>query len=60
MAKRQVILEKDEITEEDREFLESHIDEGGLLPSGETFKDLVAMQYIRRTARKLRQDGATE
>ena len=57
MARRKEILEKEDITPEDKAFLESSIDEGGLLPSGETFNDLVAMQYIRIAAKKLRRNG---
>lgn len=54
MARREAILRKDKISKEDEEFLRSHIDEGGLLPSGETYNDLVAMQFVRLAARRIK------
>lgn len=60
MKKREEILSKDVLTVEDENFLTEFIDEGGLLPSGETYKDLIAMQYIRRTARKFKKNDPSK
>lgn len=61
MKRREEILKQETISTEDHEYLESMIDEGGLLPSGETYNDMVAMQIIRQAALKVkRENDSTE
>lgn len=58
MQKREKILAKEELTEEDKERLEEIEEEMGDLPTGETPDDIEAMNLIRQAARRLKEEAS--
>lgn len=57
MHKREEILSKEELTEEDKRRLDEIEEELGDLPTGETPDDIEAMNLIRQAARRIKDDA---
>jgi predicted ATPase len=57
MAAREALLNKAELTSEDKEKLIAWETDSGLLPSGETLNDFFAMHLVRSIAKDLKHDS---
>jgi ABC-type multidrug transport system ATPase subunit len=51
MKKRREILDKDEMSDEDKELLKNFENEIGILPTGETYEDMKMLQFVNKVAR---------